>query len=373
MRQRVRLVTVGGLLGAGKTTTMLKTLDILRLRGITAAYIANDQGEGLVDTAYAQASGAPVAEVLRGCFCCRFDELVETITRLVDEQQPDLILAEAVGSCADLVSTVIRPLRRFYGDRFELAPYSVVVDPRRYQSLRDALNPISGTPLEQVAYLFRKQIEEGQVVALNKVDLLANAERVTVLRGLAALAPTAHLIPYSAQTAENLEALVEVWLGESASDTQPALEIDYDLYAEAEAQLAWVNLAGRVESLGDTGFRPSDWTDEWLSVISRGVCATGALVGHIKLHMMTPAGHTKASLVNTDDRPIFASRQRTVVDRGELLVNARVAVDPQLMREMIVNAVQVADSACGTLTSMEHMEAFRPARPQPVHRILAAT
>ena len=40
-----------------------------------------------------------------------------------------MILAEPVGSCTDLVATVVQPLKDLYGDRFEVAPYPVLFKP----------------------------------------------------------------------------------------------------------------------------------------------------------------------------------------------------------------------------------------------------
>ena len=49
------------------------------------------------------------------CFCCNFNALTSTVERLGEGQLPDVILAEPVGSCTDLVATVIRPLTEVYG------------------------------------------------------------------------------------------------------------------------------------------------------------------------------------------------------------------------------------------------------------------
>ena len=68
------------------------------------------------------------------------------------------MIAEAVGSCTDLIATVLAPLADHHAARFDLAPLAVVVDPWRMLELEaDALHP-------DVAYLFRKQIEEADVV-----------------------------------------------------------------------------------------------------------------------------------------------------------------------------------------------------------------
>ena len=53
-----------------------------------------------------------VGEVAGACFCCKFDDLVATAQQLGEHQQPDVLIAEPVGSCTDLAATVIEPLRQ---------------------------------------------------------------------------------------------------------------------------------------------------------------------------------------------------------------------------------------------------------------------
>jgi G3E family GTPase len=93
---------IGGFLGAGKTTLIGRLTQALEESGRKVALITNDQGEGLMDTASArQASGGSgnVAEITGGCFCCRLDELVESIEALDAATRPEVVIAEPVGSC----------------------------------------------------------------------------------------------------------------------------------------------------------------------------------------------------------------------------------------------------------------------------------
>ena len=54
---------VGGFLGAGKTTSILKFAEYLRSEGRTVGLITNDQGAGLVDSAMLRAHSFPVEEI----------------------------------------------------------------------------------------------------------------------------------------------------------------------------------------------------------------------------------------------------------------------------------------------------------------------
>ena len=122
-------VMVGGFLGAGKTTALLRLADHFTSQGRRVGLITNDQSQGLVDTSMVNAKGYPVEEITGGCFCCRFNSLTDAADRLTRDARPDVFLAEPVGSCTDLRATVQYPLRRLYGDDYRVAPLSVLVDP----------------------------------------------------------------------------------------------------------------------------------------------------------------------------------------------------------------------------------------------------
>ena len=138
----VRLACVGGFLGAGKTTALIGAARNLMARGLKVGVITNDQGGNLVDTALVRSHGLQTEEITGGCFCCRFTEFVKHASRLVEQHQPDIILAEAVGSCTDLAATVYEPLRRFHAAEFELAPLSVFVEPGRVREILRSRQPV---------------------------------------------------------------------------------------------------------------------------------------------------------------------------------------------------------------------------------------
>src|SRR6266699_2540284 len=129
--KRARYIMIGGFLGAGKTTCVAKLAQQLTARGLNVGLITNDQGSELVDTAMLRSRGFATEEIPGGCFCCRFNSLVDAARKLTAATRPDVFIAEPVGSCTDLVATVTYPLRRIYRNNFSIAPLSVLVDPIR--------------------------------------------------------------------------------------------------------------------------------------------------------------------------------------------------------------------------------------------------
>ena len=165
-----RYVMIGGFLGAGKTTAVDRFARTLSERGTRIGLITNDQSTGLVDSAILRSRGFAVEEIAGGCFCCRFDSLQQAADNLTADARPEVFLAEPVGSCTDLVATVSYPLRRLYGDRFEVAPLSVLVDPKRCARVL-GVGPESDRKFSQkVVYVYEKQLEEADLIVVNKCD-----------------------------------------------------------------------------------------------------------------------------------------------------------------------------------------------------------
>jgi G3E family GTPase len=53
--------------------------------GRRLAVITNDQGVDLVDTQIGRTDGTSAGEVTGGCFCCRFENLVDVASTLISD------------------------------------------------------------------------------------------------------------------------------------------------------------------------------------------------------------------------------------------------------------------------------------------------
>ncbi len=228
-----RIAIIGGFLGAGKTTLITTLAKRLTEDGKRVGLIMNDQGEALVDTNYSCGLGLEVEEVLRGCFCCRFPDFMHSARTLVDRKGPEVILAEPVGSCTDLLATVVAPLKIVYPKEFSVAPLMIMVDSVRV--LKDGIesNSIGGV-------LRTHQIEEAEYVVLSKVDLVPKKDLVMLRKAIKTINPDCGIITYSSVTGEGLDRISKVITAKKDSARAPK-PIDYDTYARAEAELGWYN------------------------------------------------------------------------------------------------------------------------------------
>jgi Ni2+-binding GTPase involved in maturation of urease and hydrogenase len=358
-----RLVVLTGFLGAGKTTTMLAAGRLLTRRGHRVAVITNDQGSDLVDTRAVDGAVPDVGEVTGGCFCCRFEDLADLVTELLDASRTDTILAEAVGSCTDLQATVIRPLRARYRDRLTVAPLTTVLDPARFDSLDGDLG-----------YLFERQLAEADLIAVNKTDTVPRADLDALLDQIRSRYPDAGLLRYSAATGAGVDDLVAHWTGARQRGRDVDLDVDYDRYAAAEAELSWLNQVWQVVAPG--GFSARRWADVALNSLSAACARQGHLIGHAKLAVESPAGLIRMNVVAAGDpphhEPAAAETDEPLVDRANVLLNVRATCPPRDLESLVRAAAFDADLAVGAAARPGPASAFAPSYPRPVHRLPAA-
>jgi len=340
----MRVHFLGGFLGAGKTTLARALAEYLSARGERVAVVTNDQGHALVDTTLCRRDGPEqVREIVGGCFCCRYDEL-EAALFAASEAGATVAIAEAVGSCTDLVATVLAPLADRHADKFRLAPLAVVVDPWRVAEV-DA-----GRVHPDVAYLFRKQIEEADVVLLSRADQSPPDVRAAVH----AIRADAAVVAVSGTARQGLGE----WLAQKPERPASPLLIDYDRYAAAEALLGWCN--ARVRILSERPFSPEDLARGFLERMA------DAPIAHLKLTGLEPEGG-HAAIVRAGDAPRLAFEGvSSTVHEARWLVNARVAMEPDALVARLKDALSAAASPARV--EWEELEAFRPSRPVPQHR-----
>lgn len=340
------LVLVGGFLGAGKTTLILAAARELARRGVKSAAIMNDQGAGLVDTQITRSGGILAEEVTGGCFCCRLSDLVAAARELA-AHSPGVIFAEPVGSCTDISATTIRPLLRDHFDEFQLAPYTVLVDPGRARETPDSERD------GDMAFLFRKQIEEADLLCLTKSDIYSEQT---------AFLPRARRL--SAKTGEG----VAPWLDEILSGGLAAgatlLDIDYERYARAEAGLAWLNMDVTLEARQPVS--PAMAIGPMMDEIAAGLRRAAIEIAHLKLTCDSDAGFVKAALCGRDAEPavegaLDASPSRT----HRLRVNLRAHGCPESVRRIVLLAAQRLPGKI----DITRLDCFRPAAPKPERRV----
>jgi G3E family GTPase len=362
-----RYIMIGGFLGAGKTTAVARLAANLHARGLRVGLITNDQGSGLVDTSVLRARGFATEEIPGGCFCCRFNSLVDAAAKLTTATRPDVFIAEPVGSCTDLKATVDYPLRRLYGEEYAIAPLSVLVDPIRAARV---LGLDSGKSFSQkVIYIYGKQLEEAEIIVINKADLLPPDGLAELRNALTARFPQARIQVISARTGQGIDHwLASITAGSPRTDG--SMEVDYEEYANGEALLGWLNATFDLESP-----QPFDGNATLLLLggeIQSRLRAHHAEIAHLKMTLAPGEDGNDlavANLVRDDATAELSHRLQEPLESGELILNLRAESDPDHLRAAVLASIQAVSKAAGIEFKTEHIEHFRPGKPTPTHRL----
>ncbi len=356
---KTRLILVGGFLGAGKTTLLWEAAQRFAERGLRVGLITNDQAPELVDTAFLSRGDVKVAEVNGSCFCCNFQGLLDAVNQFRTAADADVIIAEPVGSCTDLSATIVQPLKDLCRRELVVSPLSVMADPVR---LADILEGGTAGLHPSAAYIFRKQLEEADLVVISKSDLLSKDELEALKTRLAETYPRADISAVSAMTGDGLDE----WLDSVAVRSESGrhlTEVDYDIYAEGEAVLGWLNATLTLRG------EQTDWNlfaESLLRGLSQRFDSMDASVGHVKFILETDDGFLAGNLTGKGDTLSILGYAGTN-SSARLTLNARVQMAPDALEEIVRG--MVASTCSGDLTATEvAWRCLSPGRPKPTHR-----
>lgn len=357
-------IMIGGFLGAGKTTTVSRLARHFMQQGKRVGIVTNDQTSDLVDTQSLRSQGFDVGEVAGSCFCCNFNALTSTVESLGAGHLPEVILAEPVGSCTDLVATVLRPLTEVYGLPLDIAPYGVILKPSHGLRILRGDSAAGFSP--RAAYIFRKQIEEADFVVINRIDELAPTDVAELQRRLEQDFPGRPVLRCSARTGAGFPALLEM-LEQRGGFGRRSMDVDYDVYAAGEAELGWLNCQVRVES--STAWPLDQFLLTTIGRLQTRLRESSSETAHLKVIGLTDSGYAVANLVSNSLDPELSLPSGVVTPVASVVVNARAAADPQLLEHFVREELA---AACHSIQAQLHvltLQSFRPGRPVPTHRL----
>lgn len=359
----IRFLMVGGFLGAGKTTTIARLASHYTAAGKTVALVTNDQAYDLVDTQTLRSKGFRVGEVPGACFCCNFDDLIKTVESLSEENIPDIVIAEPVGSCTDLVATVIEPMKQLLGERFELGPFVVLLKPEHGQKI---LSPKGGKGFSPKAqYIFLKQLEEADAIVINKIDKLSDDQQAQLFGHVKSRFPDIPTIAASAREGTHLEAVFQLF-DQPTRKRQTMMEVDYETYAQGEAELGWFNCT--IHAKADEKF----WLDELVLALVQEtgsqIDQSNGQIAHLKVIGQTLHDASVANLVDSGGTSELSLASEIKTDQAQLLVNARVAASPAQLEDSVAQAVAIIGQRLKVSLELSKVQSFRPLPPTPTHR-----
>ena len=217
-----------------------------------------------------------------------------------------------------------------------------------------------------VQYIFDKQLEEAELLVLNKVDLLSKPKRKAVIAWLEAAYPGKPIHAVSTATGEGLEAWFEVLLAQQ-SGPSALMEVDYERYGIGEARMGWFNGAVGIHARG----KPLDGNAVLLKLaagIQKDLEADGVQLAHFKMSLSRQGGELAVVNAVRNGEPAALSRRSTEKFMvAELLVNLRAEAEPEQLDRWVSAHVDHPRKEWHAVWKKRAF--FKPGQPQPTHRV----
>ena len=177
VKARTPIGLITGSLGSGKTTLLRKILEQADRR---YAVLMNEFGELPIDSEVIRGKNVEIAELVGGCVCCSLTgELEAAVVEILDRVQPEYILLEATG-IAEADALVFEVEERI--PRVRLDSVVCIVDTDA--SIR----------FPSVGYAGRSQLRAADIVLINKIDLVTEAEIQSVVAQIREFNPVAAIL-----------------------------------------------------------------------------------------------------------------------------------------------------------------------------------
>ncbi len=357
----MKLHLINGFLGSGKTTAIITATRSLLQQGKSIGIVTNDKGKFQVDTAFYETNHIPTRQVSGGCFRCSFSEFEEMIGQLQSSTSPEVIFAESVGSCVDLVNTIFSPIRQNSDLKVDETTYSVFSDIRLFRLW------INNEPLpfsERVNYLFAKQIEESKLLILNKCDLFPAQGREEIFTAAMERFPDKTILLQDSQQPSSVLAWLEALAKEPALRERPGFSVDYPIYKGGENEMAWLDQIFIVESQEPARIKPAvmQLIYRMLSAVREG----GFPVGHIKFLISSSGVSRKISFTTADFlEDHFAHHWGDMIPEASegsltLMLNARLSMQAEDFSKIVENAVRQVEQSAQICIRIQEGSSYNP-------------
>jgi hypothetical protein len=212
--------------------------------------------------------------------------------------------------------------------------------------------------------LFKKQIEEADIVVINKSDTVSEAELLTLAEELHGRYAGREVLCVSALTGKGIDEWLS-WLSLPRRH-RDSLEIEYDAYARAEASLGWLNATCSVTTA--SGLDANAFAEALAGSIRDKLASGGHEIAHLKIYMVSASDFCKLSCVGIEEGVAFDKRMSLDCQETYLILNLRANAGPEHLRSILEEVLTLAVRQHTVCVDHVQVDSFSPSYPQPRHR-----
>lgn len=353
-----KIMVVSGFLGSGKTTSMLALANYIDSNIGKASIIVNDLGSNLVDTKYSLKMNKSITEIPSGCICYQMDNVINKLYNIEKKEKPNIIISDIPGCGVGALDHVYHKLNKDYSDHFELVPFTVIVDPERLKILIDIKNAEIMNINKELSYLMIKQLEEADLIVLNKIDLISELEIEKNLNFLKSLYPNTTIIPISAKYNKNIDIFANYILNNTSQLKN--IEIEQEKFVNAENLLSWYNR--RISIITEKPIDINKYAEELMNLIKEKLIEKRANTLHFKIFAHNIEDHQedylKYSLIGTDHNIEFDNKMKNITNKISLVINMRSIIQSEELYKIINEVLDHLSIKYNIKTITHFLESF---------------
>ena len=193
----MQVYILGGFLGSGKTSLLMRLATMFSERKAKVAIVVNESGEIGVDGATLKAQGYDAIELPSGCICCSLSGTLQSaLKNIKNDIDPDVIIIEPTGLA---LPHKVKELVRFSCIDEDKDVIVGICDIQRFRDL-----------IKKKEEFFTRQMQGSDFILINKSDLAKDGEIEDATAWLNERFPEKPVIPVSVKEGTNLEKAYEL-------------------------------------------------------------------------------------------------------------------------------------------------------------------
>jgi len=200
------------------------------------------------------------------------------------------------------------------------------------------------------------------------LDTVSFDGRVLLREFLEKSYPSSQVMEISAREGTGIESwLLAALSADPITSNNKKMDLVYETYANAEAEMGWLNAKTRLTS--DNWINGNDVLFDLGKKIKDCITLEGGEIGHLKLFLESGGEASKISCVGVHQPIDIDSEFRQPIRSGELTINIRATLSPEVLKEMTLESIKRLEKGHKLNVESPKIDAFRPGYPTPTYRL----